>query len=69
MDIADDWNEEEEDVQMDAVMETSGTNEIKDKRPLLMKFCPHDSSMLYPKVSWKVIVLVYCFIHNIEYWL
>ncbi len=24
---------------------------------LLMRFCPHDSSMLYPKVSWCACVL------------
>lgn len=31
--------------------DTSGDN----ARSLLMKFCPHDSSMLYPKVSSKLL--------------
>ena len=24
---------------------------------LLMRFCPHDSSMLYPKVRWQFIII------------
>jgi hypothetical protein len=43
MDIADAWEEQDVSAQDDAPQEAS-------KRPLLMKFCPHDSSMLYPKV-------------------
>ena len=30
-----------------------GGAEVDDERGLLMRFCPHDSSMLYPKVSCR----------------
>jgi len=49
MDIADDWNEQG-DFSQDAAMDEIDMNNNATKRPLLMAFCPHDSSMLYPKV-------------------
>jgi hypothetical protein len=49
MEIDDDWNEQDDSPQ-DTAMEISDMNPNATKRPLLMTFCPHDSSMLYPKV-------------------
>jgi hypothetical protein len=45
-DMEDDEEDEEEDI-------LGGNDEIEtnDKESLLMRFCPHDSSMLYPQVS------------------
>jgi hypothetical protein len=31
----------------------AGPNEAQQREALLMRFCPHDSSMLYPQVSKK----------------
>lgn len=44
-----DDDEEEEDI-LDMGDDDQGTN---DKESLLMRFCPNDSSMLYPQVSVK----------------
>ena len=44
----DDDEDEEEDI-LDMGDDDQQTN---DKESLLMRFCPHDSSMLYPHVSW-----------------
>ena len=41
-------NEPEEEDILDMGDDDQGTN---DKESLLMRFCPHDSSMLYPQVS------------------
>ena len=44
-----------------------GGAEVDDERGLLMRFCPHDSSMLYPKVSCRFCtaktkrILFFCF--------
>lgn len=46
----DDDDDEEEDILDMGEDEDQGTN---DKQSLLMRFCPNDSSMLYPEVSMK----------------
>lgn len=45
--FGEDYQEEEEDDILDMGEED---NEANEKEGLLMRFCPHDSSMLYPQV-------------------
>jgi len=42
----DDGDEEEEDL-----LDMEGEDVVVEQGALLMRFCPHDSSMLYPQVS------------------
>lgn len=66
-DNGDDQGEEEEDDMLggdDEDVEEEDILDMEDEAPpmqdvLLMRFCPHDSSMLYPQVSadWSPIVV------------
>jgi hypothetical protein len=57
---AEDMNEEEEDDDEEDILDMGGggdggiggaPNEAEQREALLMRFCPNDSSMLYPEVS------------------
>jgi len=67
--MEDDWEEEgepqveEEEQEEEDILDTGdGGEEARETEGLLMRFCPHDSSMLYPKVrtplSWTLFMLV-----------
>ena len=45
-DMLPDGEEDEEDI-----LDMEGDTNIQQAHTLLMRFCPHDSSMLYPQVS------------------
>ena len=56
-----DYGEEED------ILDIGEDVETNDRDALLMRFCPHDSSMLYPQVSLKCDVVytqgfAFCFI-------
>jgi hypothetical protein len=48
--------EEEEEEDEENILDANGMNEqlMGDDDQLLMRFCPHDSSMLYPKVYYAL---------------
>ena len=49
-------DDEEDDDEEDDILDMGDDDEEKltnGKESLLMRFCPHDSSMLYPQVSLK----------------
>mmetsp|Transcript_31627 Transcript_31627/g.36904 ORF Transcript_31627/g.36904 Transcript_31627/m.36904 type:complete len:149 (-) Transcript_31627:276-722(-) len=60
-DIQDDWNQEvESDGGMDEDFDNNGVLSNQQQRhPLLMKFCPTDHSMLYPKENKSSRTLLY----------
>ena len=45
----DDFEQEEEE-EDDDILDMGEDDEANEKEGLLMRFCPHDSSMLYPQV-------------------
>ena len=45
-----DEGEDDEEEEEDDILDMGEADEAKDKEGLLMRFCPHDSSMLYPQV-------------------
>jgi hypothetical protein len=51
-----DWEEQGEQQEVmeeeeeDDILDMGEDNEANEKEGLLMRFCPHDSSMLYPQV-------------------
>ena len=53
-DEVDDEVEEDED---DDILDMGEDDEANEKEGLLMRFCPHDSSMLYPQVRVETIML------------
>jgi hypothetical protein len=46
----DDMLPEEEEEEEEDILDMEGDTGNHDKDALLMRFCPHDSSMLYPQV-------------------
>jgi hypothetical protein len=55
------WGEDEEDDfvntgegEEEDILDMEGVNTVYQEGALLMRFCPHDSSMLYPQVSADV---------------
>ena len=55
-DEVDDEVEEDDD---DDILDMGEDDEANEKEGLLMRFCPHDSSMLYPQVGVETIMLFF----------
>jgi hypothetical protein len=50
-----DMEEEEEDDEEEDILDMGEDEGVHQQDVLLMRFCPHDSSMLYPKVCFLVL--------------
>lgn len=55
--MEDNVEEEEEEEEEDILGGDDDGPETNDKESLLMRFCPHDSSMLYPQVRVQYYVI------------
>jgi len=49
-DLVDEEEEEEEEDEQEDILEMDSGPAVQQDDALLMRFCPHDSSMLYPQV-------------------